>query len=120
ERAGAARGIGRLHDKAAIELIRPLLNDDVQDVRQAARLALEALTGSTPPLRPHPSRGGTSGAASQSGPVKWTSEPAGAARSGDDGWQAQLRARFGLPNDGTHGAASAGDSDDADASGSGR
>src|SRR5262249_61986615 len=55
ERAGAARGIGRLHDKAAIELIRPLLEDDVQDVRQAARLALETLTGAPPPLRPlHP------------------------------------------------------------------
>jgi len=67
----------------------------VQDVRQAARLALESLA-SAPALRPaRPLRPHTTGA------VRWTSDsphPAGAPAS--DGWQAALRASFGIPNAG--------------------
>jgi hypothetical protein len=118
ERAGAARGLGRLHSKTAIELIRPLLDDDVRDVRQAARLALETLTGATPPLRRHPPRTGTGGVGGQSGTVKWTSDPASAGQPDDNGWQAQLRARFGLPQEDAQTAEGAAGSDDEDVSGS--
>ncbi|HLJ80638.1 MAG TPA: hypothetical protein VKT52_04060, partial [Ktedonobacterales bacterium] len=95
ERAGAARGAGRLHAKGSAALLQPLLEDPVQDVRQAARLALESLA-SAPALRPaRPLRPHTTGA------VRWTSDsphPAGAPAS--DGWQAALRASFGIPNAG--------------------
>lgn len=88
ERASPARAIGRLHDKRAIELIRPLLDDPVQDVRQAARLALENLTGQAPPLRPRRAPG--------DGPLKWTSDPAEGAGRDDSGWRAALLQSFGL------------------------
>jgi hypothetical protein len=92
ERAGAARGIGRLHDKRAINLVRPLLDDPVHDVRQAARLALEALTGSAPPLR----RNSAPPAEKRAGPVKWTSGSTESDDVADSGWQAVLRSTFGL------------------------
>jgi len=53
ERAGAARALGRLRDRAADPLLRPLLDDAVPDVRQAATLALENLKSSTPPRLPY-------------------------------------------------------------------
>ena len=88
ERAGAIRAIGRLHDKSALPLIQPLLADPVQDVRQAAFLAVEQLSGSATrrPRRALPS-----------GPVKWTSateDEQGDGGSADD-WRAKLRANFG-------------------------
>jgi hypothetical protein len=93
ERAGAARAIGRLHDRSAILLLRPLLHDPVQDVRQAAHVALDHLDagpssrGAAPHVRP-------------TGPVKWTSDDADAAGAGDTaGWRAALRARFGIASD---------------------
>jgi 3'-5' exonuclease len=93
ERAGAARGIGRLHDKGAIMLIRPLQEDPVEDVRRAARLALEALAGSAPPRRPR-----TAPAQQQpAGPLRWTSEADEDTAPPEDGWRAALRASFGLP-----------------------
>jgi len=52
ERAGATRTLGRLRDRAAEPLIRPLLDDPVPDVRQAAALALENLASESPPRLP--------------------------------------------------------------------
>lgn len=99
ERAGAARALGRLHDTAAVELIAPLLADPVQDVRQAAALAMELLHGTPPPPRP-PFRlhaGGPSGPSGPSGPVRWTSGGESDDTADDDGagWRSKLRARFG-------------------------
>lgn len=53
ERAGAARALGRLRDQAAEALLRPLTDDPVPDVRQAATLALDNLKSSTPPRLPY-------------------------------------------------------------------
>ena len=53
ERAGAARALGRLRDRAAETLLRPLLDDPVPDVRQAATLALDNLKSDTPPRLPY-------------------------------------------------------------------
>jgi len=52
ERAGAARALGRLRDRAAEPLLRPLVDDPVPDVRQAAALALDNLKSNTPPRLP--------------------------------------------------------------------
>jgi len=97
ERQSAARGIGRLRDKAAAELIRPLLGDSVQDVRQAATLALEQLSGSRPvtPARPRPPQTPAGMAASL---VKWSSGSTDATTPATLGWQDTLRAHFGLPD----------------------
>jgi HEAT repeat protein len=92
ERAGAARGIGRLHDRSAIELVRPLLDDAVYDVRQAAKLALESLTGVAAPRRPRP----PAPAERREGPLMWTSGADEGAGASQGGWQAALRARFGM------------------------
>lgn len=92
ERAGAIRALGRLHDVEALPLIHPLLSDPVQDVRQAAHLAIEQLSSATP-RRHHGQRHRI-----PSGPVKWTSSEAeeNASNSGEvDDWRAKLRARFG-------------------------
>lgn len=95
ERAGAARGVGRLHAKGSAAHLQPLLADSVQDVRQAARLALESLASAPTPRPAHPVRSRATGS------VRWTSDsphPAGAPAS--DGWQAALRASFGIANAG--------------------
>jgi hypothetical protein len=90
ERAGAIRALGRLHDVEALPLIHPLLSDPVQDVRQAAFLAIEQLS-SAPPRRHHGPRHHL-----PSGPVKWTSAAEDELRVGDpDDWRAKLRASFG-------------------------
>jgi hypothetical protein len=93
ERAGAARGIGRLHDKSAINLIRPLQEDAVEDVRRAARLALESLAGSAPPHRPRAAQTQQQ----PGGPVKWTSEANEETAVPEADWRTALRASFGLP-----------------------
>ena len=93
ERAGAARAIGRLHDRSAILLLKPLLHDPVQDVRQAARVALDHLEAGPAARRAAPH-------VRPSGPVKWTSDEADATLAGDaTGWQAALRARFGIESE---------------------
>lgn len=88
ERAGAVRALGRLRAPGAAELVRPLLEDDVQDVRQAARFALEpSPTAASDPPTPQPK---------QHDGV-WTSGEAHAAHGGSaDDWRAALRTRFGL------------------------
>lgn len=53
ERAGAARALGRLRDHVAEPLLRPLVDDPVPDVRQAATLALDNLASNTPPRLPY-------------------------------------------------------------------
>lgn len=93
ERAGAARALGRFHDASAAPALRALLADPVQDVRQAAQLALDNLTHT-----PHPARLPRASRNPSGGPVKWSSESDGAsttaAPSAD--WQDALRARFGI------------------------
>jgi hypothetical protein len=99
ERQSAARGIGRLHDKSALDLIRPLLADPVQEVRQAATLALEQLQGVRPIAPPHPSvaREPHPAAHTPRGLVKWSSSDSqDTSSSVAGGWQDTLRAHFGL------------------------
>jgi hypothetical protein len=82
--------------------VRPLLTDPVQDVRQAAQLALESLSARagrrpsgalSPAPAPRPPR--------SSGPLRWTSATEGdEAAAPEDGWQARLRARFAADADG--------------------
>jgi hypothetical protein len=45
ERQAAVRTLGRLHDRSALGLVRLLRGDAVEDVRQAAALAVEQLSG---------------------------------------------------------------------------
>jgi hypothetical protein len=93
ERAGAARALGRLHDVGAVDRIRPLLEDPVQDVRQAAQLALENLAAAPvrrSPRVPRPPR--------SAGPVRWSSDDADTP-SADGGWRDALRARFAVPDE---------------------
>lgn len=91
ERAGAARALGRFHDASAGPALRTLLTDPVQDVRQAAQLALENLRSAPHPRPQHITR------ARSGGPVKWTSEDGGDSLSpASADWQNALRARFGI------------------------
>jgi hypothetical protein len=93
ERAGAARALGRLHDVGAADLIRPLLEDPVQDVRQAAQLALENLAAAPVrrlPRLPRPPR--------SAGPVRWSSDDA-STPAADGGWRDALRAHFAVPDE---------------------
>jgi len=98
ERQSAARGIGRLHDKSAIDLLRPLLADPVQEVRQAATLALEQLQGVRPVAASHPHFDFRPHPATQtpSGVVKWSSDSQDTSSQATGGWQDTLRAHFGL------------------------
>lgn len=97
ERSGAARTIGRLGDRLAILLLRPLLEDSVQDVRQAAEIALVHLEHPTrrPPVRPRlPSNTGTGG---RGGAVRWSSDDASGAtgeQAGGAEWQRKLRHHY--------------------------
>jgi hypothetical protein len=92
ERAAAARALGRLRDIASLEDIHALTHDPVDDVRQAARMALESLRSPAPS---NPRR------ATQTSPGRWvvgeTEGDARASTAGDD-WRAQLQARFGGPH----------------------
>ena len=126
ERAGAARALGRLADRASTELVRPLLADPVADVRQAAQTALDFLRSGNSPRPPvrmwsgNRQRANQQASQTQAGQASggrvsqrmWTSESPrdettpGAhtasttsnASNGDTGdWRAVLRARFGAP-----------------------
>ena len=90
ERAAAARALGRLRDTASLEDIQTLTEDPVDDVRHAARMALELMR--MPPAA-------TSSRALRTSPGRWVvgeteDDPSGAPRTDDD-WRAQLQARFG-------------------------
>jgi hypothetical protein len=92
ERAAAARALGRLHDAASLEDIQALTEDPVDDVRHAARMALESMRSPAT---------ATSRRALRTSPGRWVvgeteDDPSGAPGSGDD-WRAQLQARFGGP-----------------------
>jgi HEAT repeat protein len=93
ERAGAARALGRLRDTASREDIQTLTQDPVDDVRQAARMALESLRS---PATTNHRR------ALRTSPGKWvvgeTDDEASGGHGGDD-WRAQLQARFGSPRE---------------------
>ncbi len=92
ERAGAARALGRLHVFTAIEAIRALLTDPVQDVRQAAQTALGFLEGGVIPrtgLRSERRNGHRVWSASS----QHETEAAPA-----EAWRTALRAHFALPD----------------------
>lgn len=92
ERSGAARAAGRFRDTDAEAALRALLADPVQDVRQAAQLALENLQNA-----PHPARTQRPPRNPSGGPVKWSSETSGEHTPGlSADWQDALRARFGI------------------------
>jgi hypothetical protein len=89
ERAGAARALGRLRDAASLEDIEALAQDPTDEVRQAARMALESMRSPAPS---HPHR------AVRTSPGKWVvgeTEGASSAQGADGDWRAQLQARFG-------------------------
>jgi ribonuclease D len=91
ERAGAARALGRLRDTTSLEAIQALRHDPVDDVRQAARMALESMRS---PAASNPRR------AVRTSPGKWVfgeSEDASEQRDGGDDWRSRLQARFGSP-----------------------
>ena len=103
ERAGATRALGRLRDTASGVTIHMLLEDPIQDVRQAAQTALAYLEGSIstrPAVRSE----------RRSARRAWASA-AGAAEDAppDEPWRAALRAGFNFPETGD-------DSDGGDAS----
>jgi len=90
ERAAAIRSLGRLDSEHSKELIRPLLQDPVHDVRKAAQTALD-------------SPGQKSGKVNRAAPIRnvdgarsWT---IGASNEGgsadDDDWKARLRSIMG-------------------------
>lgn len=87
-RASAARCLGRLRDPATASLLAGLLEDPVQDVREAAQFAQHTLT--TAPVAPRVRRDASGG---------WTS----GGESGDApaiaSWQAVLLARMGSPGE---------------------
>ncbi len=90
ERAGAARTLGRLRDTAARADLERRLEDPVEDVRQAARTALDFLGQPAPAPKRTMRREGVNGGV-------WTvgdDEPPPAAA---DDWRSTLRARFSVP-----------------------
>jgi ribonuclease D len=91
ERAASARALGRLRDTASLEDIHALTRDPVDDVRQAARMALESMRSPAPS---NPRR------AVQTSPGRWVvggTEDARAEQDAIEDWRAQLQARFGAP-----------------------
>jgi HEAT repeat protein len=95
ERQGAVRGLGRLHDRSARDLIQLLQHDSVQEVRQAANLALEQLEGKSP-ARSHPPsylRPPDNGASA----LRWSSDSGEASTPVTGGWQEALRTHFAIP-----------------------
>jgi len=89
ERAGATRALGRLRDAASTPAIRTLLEDPIQDVRQAAQTALGFLEGPASPrpaLRPE----------RRNGRRIWSSAAPAEEAPQDEPWRAALRARFPL------------------------
>ncbi len=118
ERSGAARTLGKLRDKEAVEPLKLLITDPTPDVRQATTNALTAIASGEPPRLPYrrgwgrlaqtvahrnESDSGTSGVAPDSRWTDasrqrvWTSEsaPDEAPGAAPDDWRAALRARFG-------------------------
>lgn len=90
ERATAARALGRLHDTDALPTLQALLHDPVEDVRLAARHALE-----------HRSSPATSKVTRTSGigqPARWTAGDDDDNTARDD-WRSALRARFNTDDD---------------------
>jgi hypothetical protein len=92
ERAGAARALGRLRDTASLEDIHELTQDLVDDVRQAAQMALESMRTPRPsnPRRTLPAS-----------PGRWVvgeSDDGSGTPTSEDDWRAQLQARFGAPH----------------------
>jgi hypothetical protein len=101
ERAGAARALGRLRDWQSQQTIEVLLHDPVQDVRQAAQIALEVMKKG--PTQPAPRRERAEpGSRHQpsgwhTGPRTWVveGETTGAEAVDANDWRAALRQRFG-------------------------
>lgn len=87
ERSSAARALGRLHDRSAETALRALLDDPVRDVREAAEVALDHVSGKAPPRPVSRAR--------QSAAGTWTVGDGDESPNAPTGWQAELRARFG-------------------------
>jgi hypothetical protein len=85
-RASAARCIGRLRDEATGAALRGLLEDPVQDVREAAQFALDTLAGA--PAAPRVRRDADGG---------WTTGGESDGATPVAGWQAALLARLESP-----------------------
>jgi hypothetical protein len=88
ERAAAVRSLARLQVEKRTELIRPLLQDPVYDVRKAAQTALRTLSDTRPrKQRPVPTR-------LADGTRSWTVGETSEADNNDDEseWKARLRA----------------------------
>ena len=90
ERAGAVRALGRLHDQSAVEQVRALSHDDVQDVRQAVTVALDLLEGAAPRVTRRAQPNG------ESAPAQWTSGESSGLDADVGSWQHRLRTKFGL------------------------
>ncbi|HEX9036052.1 MAG TPA: hypothetical protein VF808_03590 [Ktedonobacterales bacterium] len=91
ERAGATRALGRLRDIESGAAIHALLDDPIQDVRQAAQTALAFLEGpvsTRPAVRPE----------RRNGRRVWSTgaNEATEGASADEPWRAALRAGFNL------------------------
>ncbi|HEY0754651.1 MAG TPA: HEAT repeat domain-containing protein [Ktedonobacteraceae bacterium] len=89
ERAGAIRTLSRLGSEDARELIMPLLQDPVHDVRKAAQTALR-LSGQKEP-RSQWATPKRQADGSRSWTVGDTSAPADSSGGADDDWRARLR-----------------------------
>jgi hypothetical protein len=87
ERAGAARALGRLQARLAEPALQALLNDPTEDVRDAARAALDMLF-SPPSPTPRGARSHVGHAGS------WTSGETEDDARAPTAWQALLRAQF--------------------------
>ena len=85
ERQAAVRALGRLHAQSALGLVRLLLHDAVDDVRQAAALVVEQLSG-----------GETAGVRSR---VKWSDSAAVESQPLRGTWQDTLLAHFGISSE---------------------
>jgi hypothetical protein len=84
ERAAAIRALGRLDGESGKELIRPLLQDPVQDVRKAAETALRSPGQKPKEPRNAPVR-------NEDGTRSWTIGTSNESDAQDDDWKARLR-----------------------------
>ena len=85
ERSASARALGRMDVKSAVEAIRPLLSDPVQDVRKAAWTALRNLNEKGGDQHRAPSIRAADGTRS------WSVEAPDQASDNENDWKARLR-----------------------------
>lgn len=93
ERGGAARALGRLRDEVSAHDIRALLNDPVEDVRQAAQMAQMALDGRNGAQAELAGNGVRD--AAPTGAKRWTFGDVEEEQATGGDWRAALRQQFG-------------------------